>query len=133
MTHNLTLEFIDESIADLPYYQMAISLVTRLIPLGLINAPIFPQYIYDRYMELSLREESEDNPLTTGEMVELDILSYRHSKWLNEMSSIHSSVAKALKITLSRFEVEVPPVDSLIMLTSPEVLDMWKSALTPQN
>lgn len=143
---SLTLETIDQTIEDYPYYCLARSLAQYLSDYGLIDYPYFPER--DRYRELSDKDsiygesldyECEDDelypPLTEEEQREYRKLHLKHNKYQDEINTLHESLARIVKQTLTDFDVETPTKlsDIQTLTTSDKTLSDWKNLCSEQN
>lgn len=138
----LTMEVIEQSLADYPYWVLAKTLAKKRAEQSLIDYPIFPQH--DRYRELSWRSSYyEDNlgefvPLTPAERGEYKELQRLHSIYSNQLDELHTKTMTALK-TMTRTELMkiittfdlVPPenINPKLLTMGEKTLEAWKTLL----
>ena len=138
---SLTLEKIDKTLENHPYWLLGKRLAYYLNEQNIIKLPTFPEQ--DRYYELNGKESSyEDSveygyedevdypPLTVWEREEQRKLDLKHREYSYKIAEIHETFCQITKKGLNEFGVKLDMKTHInILTTSEDTLKQLKTIL----
>jgi len=127
----LTMEIIEQTLKDYPYWVLAKTLAKNLSSQSLIEYPVFLQQ--NRYKELdwkNLLYESGSHcydPLTPAEKEEYEELRKIHNHYSSQLDELHRKTMITLKALMTTFGI-IPPenINPKLLTMDEKTIEAWK-------